>query len=121
MKPYRINQVAALIQQEIAELIRTEIPVSAGYLITVTSAQVSVDGKYADLMVSIIGDEEVQKKALKHLQTNASRLRYIMSGRVKLRRTPELRFKLDKTAERAQRINEILNKSGIDFEAGETE
>lgn len=113
--------MGSLLQRELAEIVRADKENFGFWLLTVTNVKVSVDIKHATVSVSVLGAIGSREAALRKLKARAGRLRYLLGSRVELRRVPELRFELDDTFDRAQRIDEILSNSGIDFSEVEEE
>lgn len=105
----RIRQVNRLIQEELAELILTEVDdVRLRERMTVTGVETSRDLRHARVFVSIRGDAEMRDVALSGLKSQAKHLRYVLGQRVRLKYLPELNFLLDQTRIQAERIEKVL-------------
>ncbi len=77
--------------------------------ITVTEVKVSPDTRNATVFViPLIGDPE---KILPALSRAASYIRGQLSGSIKLRHTPNLKFEYDDSFDNAERIEMIINKN----------
>lgn len=77
---------------------------------TITDVELSDDFKYADVYVDVIGDEEKKKKSLEKFNDKEGFFRTNIAHQLNPRFTPELTFKLDRSLERLNRIEEILEK-----------
>ena len=77
---------------------------------TVTDVELSEDFKYADVYIDLIGDEEDKESALEKFNNEEGFFRKNLAHDLNPRFTPELTFKLDKSLERLNRIEEILAK-----------
>ncbi len=101
----RIN---AQMQGDLAMLIREELsdPRVAG--VTVTSVDCAPDLRNAKILVSLIGDDEQLKQAVKGLNHAAGKLRGSLARRMALRHAPELRFVADTQLRDADRVNALL-------------
>ncbi len=75
-------------------------------LITITRVEVTEDLAYAKVYVSVLGSDT--KEALKALAGAAGFLRSELSSRMKIRKSPQLKFVEDDGAAYAERINNIL-------------
>ncbi len=75
-------------------------------LITLTRVEVTEDLAYAKVYVSVLGCDV--KEAFKALNGAAGFLRSELSARMKIRKSPQLRFIEDDGAAYAERINTIL-------------
>lgn len=108
----RENRVADEVKRLTAEIIRTELDDPRVPVFTsITDVTVSSDFNYADLYVSVLAqDKDEQVEAVEALNSAKGFLRKTLSQRLKLRVTPELRFHLDDSFDKGQRIDEILEK-----------
>ena len=108
----RENRVADEVKRLTAEIIRTELDDPRVPVFTsITDVTVSSDFNYADLYVSVLAqDKDKQAEAVEALNSAKGFLRKTLSQRLKLRVTPELRFHLDDSFDKGQRIDEILEQ-----------
>jgi ribosome-binding factor A len=106
-------------QERLAEHIRDQIAeiLSLGELqdprigfTTVTRVELSADLSHARILVSVLGQEDVQQQTLTGLSSAAGYLRREITHRLKLRRAPELSFVIDHGAEEAVKIEGLLEK-----------
>jgi len=115
MKPDRPRRVGELIKRELALILNLSKQDYPGFFITVTEVRTSPDLRYADAWVSVYGDNKKRLQAIKNLTSDAWRFRQALSKKLHLRRIPELRFKLDETLDKAERIERLL-KENLPFE-----
>jgi len=113
MKSFRPDRVGGLIKRELAEIFRSKASEFGGGLLTVTEVRLPPDLRTATVWISVYGDDEHLQEILKRLQRISGHIRFLLAGRVHLRRVPELHFKLDKTLNTARRVESLLDKSGI--------
>lgn len=106
----RIDKINEEVRRELAQVVRdlkdTRIPL----MTSITSVHVTNDLRYAKIYVSVMGDEQVQKKALEGLKSASGFIRREMGKRVDLRYTPEFIFELDHSLEHGAHIDELLKK-----------
>ena len=107
-RPQRLGQ---RILEEIGELLVGELKDPRIGLATVTGVRVTPDLRQALVGISVLGSEEEKKKTIEGLRAAAPFIRHELAERLDIRRVPELTFKLDDSAERASRIDELLRKS----------
>jgi ribosome-binding factor A len=100
---------------EVFNIHRAEVGES---LITVTEVRLSKDYEHASVWVSIYNAATDRQDVLRVLNRLSGRFRHLLSNRAKLRKVPELHFKIDETLDHAHRIDELLKQSGINFDAG---
>lgn len=122
----RIDRVSALIQKELSYIIHRSLKDPRVKFCTVTQVEVSYDLKYADVMVSVIGDKQQKQGVMAGLKSAAGYLRREVGGRVDLRYVPELRFKLDQSIDHLMKLDRLLKqvraeeeKLGISSECGD--
>ncbi len=89
--------------------------------ITITGVELSKDMRQADVFVSILGDDEDRARSMEGLASAAGYLRRELARSLNLRRTPELRFRLDVSGDQGQRINQLLQDAGMGSGPGETD
>ena len=104
----RIERVNHLLREEISELIRRDLrdPRLSGVL-SVTEVVTTPDLASARVYVSIMAVFEEQSAALEALASASGFLNRALRSRLKLRRTPELRFLLDASI---QQGSELLHR-----------
>jgi ribosome-binding factor A len=78
--------------------------------VTVTDVKTSPDLRHARVYVSVLGDEKAREATLAGLRSAHGFLQGRVAGELRLKRTPELRFEYDDTAERADRLERLMNE-----------
>jgi ribosome-binding factor A len=108
----RVERVAELIKREISQLLLSGIKderVGQG-LVSVTEVEVSKDLQHAQVYVSIYGPPEVRAQTMAGLVSATGYVRSVLGQRVRLRRTPEVVFREDRSLERGSRVIALLNQ-----------
>jgi ribosome-binding factor A len=108
MSSHRILRVRELLKRQVGEAIRREVPVDQAGLITVNDVEISGDLRNASVYVSILGAAEQQRTALALLRQNRLRLQDLIAKSVVLKYTPRLRFVVDHSVARGNRVLQIL-------------
>src|SRR5881296_2902679 len=108
MPSHRLLRVRELLKREIGEAIRREIPVGQAGLVTVNDVDVSGDLRVATAFIGILGTTEQQKTGLALLQKHRARIQGLVAKSVILKYTPQLRFVVDDSIVRGNRVLEIL-------------
>ena len=106
----RTERVASVIKERIAAILIHDFNDPALGFITVTDVRMSPDLKIAKVYFSVLGNEEVQAKAMKTLEAEKQHLRGLVASHVQLKFAPTLQFYLDHTLEEVDRINRLINK-----------
>lgn len=112
MTSRRMARINHLLQEEIADLLRTEAKdeTFTDSLISITEVDTSPDLRSARVYFSVLGDEEQTKAAQEHLSRAANFLRRGLMGRLDLRQTPRLEFVLDESLARGDRIMRLMRQ-----------
>ncbi len=77
-------------------------------LAAVTRVELSGDLHHARILVSVLGNNEARQKSLEGLSSAAGYIRRELGRRLRMRRTPQLIFVLDRGAEEATKIETLL-------------
>jgi ribosome-binding factor A len=107
---FRIARVERLIKKEVADILAAQVVEPAARGVTVLWAKVSRDLQFADVYVSVFGGEEEVSRGLEALARCRPYVQKQVAARVRLRRTPRVRFRLDKEYRSAVRVFEILKE-----------
>src|SRR4051812_11524738 len=108
MSSLRMQRVRELLKRAIGEAIRQEMPVSETGLVTVNDVDVAGDLKSATVYVSVLGKADQQKRSFALLEQHRPRIQDIMARSVVLKYTPKLRFVLDDSVVRGNRVLQII-------------
>lgn len=114
MAGYKTDRVAEDIKREIIAIIRDEIkdPRVQGKLLTVVRVEVSGDLSYAKAFISAMEGYEAAQEAAKGLKNAAGYIRREVGQRLRLRKTPEIRFIADDSIEHGMSIAKMLKDLG---------
>ncbi len=110
MATQRQQRVQELLRAEISDIIRLELEDPHIGFVTVTDVTVSPDLRHARVYVSALGDADGQMQSYRGLCRAAKFVRARLAERVDLRYIPELTFRYDDTAERAQQLEGVLRE-----------
>lgn len=110
MGSQRAGRVGEVIKEVASETIRRLKDPRITGLVSVTDVEVSGDLSHAKVFVSIYGDEDQQRETLEGLQAASGFVRSQVGREVKLRVTPEIHFRHDKSIEQGANINALLNR-----------
>src|SRR5882724_1227386 len=110
MLSLRHQRVRQLLKREIGEVIRREIPVGEAGLITVNEVTVTSDLQLATVFIGILGNTEQKKKGFALLQEHRKRIQGLVGKAVVLKYTPQLRFLMDDSIERGNRVLQIIEQ-----------
>ena len=105
----RIEKVQKLAREVLGESIHNLKDPRIGF-VTVTAVRISADLRHARVFVSVFGTPEEQDATMAGLASATPHLRAELGRQVRMKYLPELIFELDKGAEDAQRLEQLLNK-----------
>src|SRR5438309_9512414 len=108
MPSLRLQRVRELLKRAIGEAIRREFQVSEAGLITVNDVDVTGDLHSAIVFISILGNAEQQKRGFSLLVRHRKRIQGLVSRAVVLKYTPTLRFIMDDSVVRGNRVLSII-------------
>lgn len=107
----RIERISAEIQRVVSDIIINGLKdPRVDELTTVTDVKVTRDLSYANIYVSVLGDEKKKKDTIIGLENAKGFIRKEISDNVKLRHTPKPVFHLDESIEKGIRISKLINE-----------
>ncbi len=110
MASVREEKVNTELKRELSVLLRDIKDPRIPVMTSVMKTEVTKDLKFAKIYVSVMGNQEEKKNALKGLKSASSFLRREISRRLNLRITPELNFVIDDSIEYGNHILDVINK-----------
>ncbi|MCX6891030.1 MAG: 30S ribosome-binding factor RbfA [Verrucomicrobiota bacterium] len=110
MPSLRLQRVRELLKREIGEAIRREFDVTEAGLITVNDVDVSGDLHSALVFISILGNADQKKQGMSLLTSNRKRIQGLVGRAVVLKYTPTLRFLVDDSIVRGNRVMQIIEE-----------
>ena len=108
MSGERMRRVDVAMRQVLGDALAQDLKDPRVGFVTVTDVKTSPDLRHARVYVSVLGDEAAQSATLDGLRSAHGYLQGRVAGELRLKRTPELQFELDHTAERAARLERLL-------------
>jgi ribosome-binding factor A len=109
-----MRRVDEAMREVLSAAITSELKDPRVGFVTVTAVETSQDLRHARVFVSVLGTDPVRRRSLDGLQSAHGYLQKRVASELRLKHTPTLDFRYDDTADRAERINEL-----VDREAGE--
>src|SRR5712691_2990510 len=110
MPSLRLQRVRELLRRAIGEAIRREFQVSEAGLITVNDVDVTGDLHSAVVFISILGSADQQKRGFSLLVRHRKRIQGLVGRAVVLKYTPTLRFIMDESVARGNRVLQIIEE-----------
>ena len=110
MQGRRHQRVSELLKRELSQILLRELPVSEAGLININNVSLSGDLHSAVVFVGLLGSEEQCRRAATLLQANRKRIQGLLGHSVVLKYIPEIRFKVDDSTVRGQRVLGIIEE-----------
>ncbi|MCK5708784.1 MAG: 30S ribosome-binding factor RbfA [Candidatus Aureabacteria bacterium] len=107
---YRIQKVNSLLLKEINKIVCHKLGDARIGFVTLTGVSVSKDLRNAKVFVSSCGDKERDQTVLDALNHARRYVQYSLASAVFLKYIPEVKFFLDDTQIKAERIEELLEE-----------
>ena len=108
----RMRRVDAAVRHVIGDAVAQDLKDPRVGFVTVTDVKTSADLRHARVYVSILGTPAEREASLQGLRSAHGYLQRQVARELRLKHTPELDFVLDDTAERAFRLEELLDAEG---------
>lgn len=108
----RVERVAALIRREVSEMLVhgiRDLRVVEG-MVSITRVDVARDLQHCRIHVSVFGNEAERQSTLAGLRAAAPYVKGELGRRLKLRRTPEVTFNLDRGLEEGSAVLGLLER-----------
>ncbi len=106
----RTERVANLIREVIGEMFLREIDTSSCGLLTVTEVIMTPDLRLAKVYISHFNSGKKNEEIMQFLDEHNKAVRMRIGRAVRLKFTPEIRFYIDETLNKAARIEELLSR-----------
>jgi len=106
----RQARVNDLLRRALGDILLFHYSESLKAMTTVTEVRTSSDLRHARVYVAVLGDKSVQADTITLLQNKRGEVRDYLAGEVVLKYLPSVEFIIDDSAEKAARIEELLNR-----------
>src|SRR5882724_3907242 len=106
----RTDRIDELLRQEITSIISREIADPRVGFATITVVETAPDLRHAKVFVSVIGQPDDRKDAIRALGRAMPFVRHELGKRLRIKRIPEFHLELDETLERGTRVLRLLDE-----------
>lgn len=108
----RVERIASLIRREVSELLLSGIKderIHSG-MVSITHVEVAGDLQHCRIFVSVLGSDADRMLVLEGLKAASPYVKGEIGRRLRMRRTPEVAFHLDRGLERGGSVLELLGR-----------
>jgi len=102
------GRLGEALREELETLVEGELADPRIGLVRVTGVHLGEDGRSAQVLVDVEGDDEEAERSLQGLDAAKAYIRRELADRLRLRRAPELFFRLDRAEREKARVEELL-------------
>lgn len=111
MNNKRINRISEEIKKVVSNLLFNGLKdPRINHMATVTSVEVTRDLSFANIYISVFGDELEKENTILGLESAKGFIRKEIGSRVDLRHVPEPKFHLDESIDNAMHMAELIDK-----------
>lgn len=105
------GRLGEALREELETLVEGELADPRIGLVSVTGVHLAEDGRSAQVLVDVEGDETEAERSLDGLDAAKAYIRHELADRLRLRRPPELFFRLDRSEREKARVEELLQRA----------
>ena len=109
-REYHRERLREALREEIWALLEGELRDPRIGLASVSDVVLAPNGKSVEVFISVEGGEDEARDTMKGLTAATGFIRYQIGERLRLRRTPELIFRLDRTQQYQSRVEQLLER-----------
>jgi ribosome-binding factor A len=105
------GRLGEALREEIETLVEGELADPRIGLVGVTGVLLADDGKSAQVLIDVDGDDREAERSMEGLLAAKEYIRHELMSRLRLRRAPELIFRLDRSERERARVEELLART----------
>jgi ribosome-binding factor A len=104
------GRLGEALREEIETLVEGELSDPRIGLVSVTGVHLAEDGRSAQVLVDVDGNDDEAERSMQGLDAAKEYIRHEIADRLRLRRAPELFFRLDRAEREKARVEELLDR-----------
>ena len=108
---HHLGRLSEALREEIETLVEGELGDPRIGLVSVSGVELAEDGRSAQVLVDVEGDDEEAQRSLQGLDAAKAYIRHELADRLRLRRAPELFFRLDRAERDKARVEQLLERA----------
>ena len=109
-REYHRERLREALREEIWALLEGELRDARIGLASVNEVLLAPNGRTVEVLIAVEGDEEEARQTMEGLDAATGFIRYQIGERLRLRRAPELVFRLDRSQKYRARVEELLKR-----------
>ena len=111
MNKKRTARISSEVKREVSKIIANDLNdprLSMDAMVSVTDVEVTNDLSYADVYISVLGDDKNKEDVMEALDQATGYIKILIGERMRLRTMPEFRFKFDESIERGAYMDKLI-------------
>lgn len=108
---YHRGRLGEALREELETLVEGELADPRIGLVRVTAVHLADDGRSAQVLIDADGNDEEADRSIEGLQAAKAYIRHELVERLRLRRAPELLFRLDRAEREKARVEQLLARA----------
>jgi ribosome-binding factor A len=105
------GRLGEALREEIETLVEGELADPRIGPVNVTGVHLAEDGRTAQVLVDVDGDDDEAERSMQGLDAAKAYIRHELADRLRLRRAPELFFRLDRSEREQARVEQLLERA----------
>ena len=108
----RIQKVSSLLKKEISLILINDLNdnLIIDNFVSITKIELSGDLQHSKVFISTSAEEKIKKLIIENLNSAKNKIRFLLSQRVKMRRIPDLVFKIDRVLDQGIAVLKVLDE-----------
>ena len=106
----KIERMRQIILEEISLIVQNEVKNNRLGFVTITDVRLNGDQSIATVYVNFLGSEEREEAGMEALEHSKGFIRTELAKRLTTRTVPELKFEIDTSLEKGNRIENIIKE-----------
>ncbi|WP_296115002.1 30S ribosome-binding factor RbfA [uncultured Anaerococcus sp.] len=114
MNKKRTARISSEVKKEVSKIIRDDLNdprLSTEAMVSVTDVEVTNDLSYADVYISVLGDDKNKEDVMEALDQATGYIKVLIGERMRLRSMPEFRFKFDNSIEHGAYMDKLIEET----------
>lgn len=111
MDKRRSLKISSQMQKELSKILQEDVNdprLTDDVIVSITDVEVTNDLSYADIYVSVLGDESKKESVVEALEQAKGFMKMLIGERMRLRSMPEFRFKYDNSIEHGAYMDKLI-------------
>lgn len=105
---FKRERMEKILEREISNIIFQDVKNEKIRFVTITKVSLTNDLSLATVYYTVYGNDEQVNASIEALNEAKGFIRSVLSKRIEVKKTPDLKFKYDESFEQGNKIEEIL-------------